>query len=141
MVEIAAREEIDSLVDELEQEERQSGAHGREPESEKSQSEDMLGQDEIDQLMEALEPERDERLTQVTPERIAEEWGQLSETARSVVQNASDEKFNEITKKYIRISQTERKAKIMIIMRRLINRNHPLAGLISEQADEKRKAA
>ena len=140
MVETASNEEIDRLVDELEQE-QPSGEQRQEPEPEKAEDTDTLEEDEIDRLMRALEPEQDERLANVTPERIVEEWGQLSETAQSGVLNAPDEKFNEITKKYIRIPQTERKAKIMIIMRRLINKNHHLASSIHARPEPRQKAA
>lgn len=101
----------------------------------------ILSTEEVDQLLGELAPEEDARLKNITPERIADEWGQLTDTARSVVMNASDLKFKEITEKYKHIPDTQRKTNIMIIMRRLIKSNDPLASKITGRQEGRMQEA
>src|SRR3989338_2173201 len=128
-------DDMAAIMDRLEENEVRPETKGREP-----NASDILSREEVDELLGEIAPEEDTRLKDVTPERIAHEWEQLSETARSVVWNASDEKFKEITEKYKNIPDTERKVEVMIIMRRLISSNHPLASKINAPQEKRQKA-
>jgi len=118
---IAPKEEIDALVDEIQAE--QSALSAEKPES--AETSDVLSKQEINDLLDVAEQQ--DKTRQLTPERVARAWEDLTDGDRAFILAASDEKFWPIIEKF---KPATDKAKIMSALRKLIVANDPRASNI-----------
>ena len=89
----------------------------------------LMFEQEAESLGQNNEPNQ-EIIENITPEKIAQEFELLSDIDKKFITSdaVDDQKFEEIVGKH---RGESRKADVMILMRRLIKKNHPLASKIN----------